>query len=140
MNKVCLTGRATKDIELRYTTNSVAVSSFTIAVNRNYKNENGDYETDFINCVAYRKTAELLNSYVKKGDMLGIEGSVRTRNYDDKDGKKVYVTEIMVDSVDFLQSKKEVEKAVEEEQKPVEVDPYKDFGEQIVITDDDLPF
>lgn len=142
MNKVCLTGRITKDPEIRYTANNIAVATFSLAVNRNFKNADGNYDADFINCVAFRNTAELLGKYVHKGDQLGIEGHIQTRNYDDKDGKKVYITEVMVDSLDFLQSKKEQTnelKEVEKEQ-PVESDPYKDFGEAIEISDDDLPF
>ena len=138
MNKVCLIGRITKDPEIRYTANNVAVATFSLAINRTYKNADGEYEADFINCVAFRNTADLLGKYVYKGDQLGIEGHIQTRNYDDKDGKKVYVTEIVVDSLDFLQNKRE------EKNEPVvetpTVDPYKDFGEAIEISDDDLPF
>ena len=139
MNKVCLTGRITKDPEIRYTTNNIAVATFSLAVNRNFKNANGEYDADFINCIAFRNTADLLGKYVHKGDQLGIEGHIQTRNYDDKDGKKVYVTEVVVDSLDFLQNKRE------EKNEPVvetpAVDPYKDFGE-IVENDDnfELPF
>ena len=138
MNKVCLIGRITKDPEIRYTTNNIAVATFSLAINRTYKNANGEYDADFINCIAFRNTADLLGKYVHKGDQLGIEGHIQTRNYDDKDGKKVYVTEVVVDSLDFLQNKRE-EKNEPVVETPV-TDPYKDFGEAIEISDDDLPF
>lgn len=148
MNKVCLIGRITKDPEIRYTANNIAVATFSLAINRTYKNANGEYDADFINCIAFRNTADLLGKYVHKGDQLGIEGHIQTRNYDDKDGKKVYVTEVVVDSLDFLQNKREeknepkaTETATETAtQAATEVDPYKDFGEAIEISDDDLPF
>lgn len=107
MNRVCLNGRLTKDIDLRYTQNNVAVASFTLAVQRKFKNQNGDYESDFINCIAYKSTAELLSKYTGKGDLIGIEGRIQTRSYDDKNGKKVYVTEVIAENVEFLANKKE---------------------------------
>ncbi len=144
MNKVCLIGRATKNIEIRYTQNNVAVSQFTLAVTRKFKNANGDYESDFINCVAYKSTAELLSKYVKKGDLLGVEGRIQTRNYENEEGKRVYITEIVVDSIDFLQSKgnstKQEEKPLEETKKGLSDDVFSDFGSSIEITDDDIAF
>lgn len=138
MNKVCLNGRLTKDIELRHTQSDVTIAQFTLAVTRKFKNSNGDYESDFINCIAYKKTAELMNEYVKKGDLIGIEGRIQTRSYDDKNGKKVYVTEVMVESVDFLASKKEEKPA--EKKEPVKQklsdDVFADFGTQIEIDED----
>lgn len=139
MNKVCLIGRITKDPEIRYTANNVAVATFSLAINRTYKNANGGYDADFINCIAFRNTADLLGKYVHKGDQLGIEGHIQTRNYDDKDGKKVYVTEIVVDSLDFTGNKKEQTNEPKQVEQPV-TDPYKDFGEAIEISDEDLPF
>ena len=143
MNKVCLIGRITKDPEIRYTANNIAVATFSLAVNRTFKNADGNYEADFINCVAFRNTADLLSKYVHKGDQLGIEGHIQTRNYDDKDGKKIYVTEIIVDSLDFTGSKKEQPETQNgtQETQTATVDPYKDFGE-IVENDDslELPF
>lgn len=117
MNKVVELGRLTKDIELKYTTNNTAVTQFTIAVNRKTKGE-----SDFITCVAYGKQAEFISKYFKKGQQIVIAGRLQTRNYDDRDGKRVYVTEVLCDSVEFLQNK--VSK--EEEFTPV--------------TDDSLPF
>lgn len=141
MNKVCLTGRITKNIELKYNQNNIAITSFTLAVTRKFKNQNGEYESDFINCIAYKSTAELLNKYVKKGDLLGIEGRMHTRNYEDKDGKRVYVTEVIVDSIDFLQSRKDESKQETENTKQkLSDDVFSEFGSSIEITDDDIAF
>lgn len=141
MNKVCLTGRTTKDIELKYNQNNVAITSFTLAVTRKFKNQNGEYESDFINCIAYKSTAELLSKYVKKGDLLGIEGRIQTRNYEDKDGKRVYVTEVIVDSIDFLQAKKDESKQETENTKQkLSDDVFSEFGSSIEITDDDIAY
>lgn len=140
MNKVCLTGRTTKDIELKYNQNNVAITSFTLAVTRKFKNQNGEYESDFINCIAYKSTAELLNKYVKKGDLLGIEGRIQTRNYE-KDGKRVYVTEVIVDSMDFLQAKKDESKQeTENTRQKLSDDVFSEFGSSIEITDNDIAF
>lgn len=97
INNVVLTGRLTKDIELRRTTSGKTCTSFTLAVNRNKQ------ETDFINCVAWDKLAELLEQYTHKGSQIGVEGRIQTRNYDDRNGKKVYVTEVLVNSISFLE-------------------------------------
>ncbi len=141
MNKVCLTGRITKNIELKYNQNNVAITSFTLAVIRKFKNQNGEYESDFINCIAYKSTAELLSKYVKKGDLLGIEGRIHTRNYEDKDGKRIYVTEVIVDSIDFLQAKKDESKQETENSKQkLSDDVFSEFGSSIEITDDDIAF
>ena len=105
MNKVILISRLTKDTELTTTTNGVNVAKNTIAVNRKFKNANGEYETDFINIVAWRNLAELLHKYTKKGDRVGIVGSIQTRSYDAPDGTKRYVTEVVVDELEFLENK-----------------------------------
>ena len=97
INNVVLTGRLTKEIELRRTTSGKTCTSFTLAVNRNKQ------ETDFINCVAWDKLAELLERYTHKGSQIGVEGRIQTRNYDDKNGKKVYITEVLVNSISFLE-------------------------------------
>ena len=97
INTVILTGRLTKDIELRRTTSGKTCTSFTLAVNRNKQ------ETDFINCVAWDKVAELLERYTHKGFQIGVEGRIQTRNYDDRNGKKVYITEVLVNSISFLE-------------------------------------
>ena len=105
INKVILVGRITKDPELRKTQSGASVVSFTLACNRRVKQE-GQPEADFINCQAWGKTAEVICQYVFKGHLLGLEGRIQTRSYDDKDGKRVYVTEVVCDSVQFLESKK----------------------------------
>lgn len=135
MNKVILTGRTTKDIELKVTTSGTNVATFSVAVKRAYKG-NGEQESDFFECVAYSKTAELISKYVKKGDMVGIEGRLQTRNYTNREGKKVYVTEIIVDNVEFLQSKKQGEQSATVE----ETDPFKNAHLEEVNVDEDLPF
>ena len=105
MNKAILVGRMTRDPELRTTANGVSVCSFSIAVNRRFRNAEGGYDADFINCVAWRQQAEFLAKYFAKGRMVGVVGSIQTRNYDNKDGQKVYVTEVAVDEVHFVDSK-----------------------------------
>ena len=110
MNTVVLVGRTTRDIELRRTGNGTAVASFTLAVNRDFKTNDGQ-EADFIQCVAWKKTAELLEQYVHKGDRIALNGSIRTRNYEDNHGKKVYVTEVLANHVEFLETKKNSEQS-----------------------------
>ena len=104
MNKAILVGRLTRDPELRTTGNGVSVCSFSIAINRRFRNAEGNYDADFINCVAWRQQAELIAKYFAKGRMIGIVGSIQTRNYD-RDGQKVYVTEVVVEEVDFVESR-----------------------------------
>lgn len=104
INRVVLVGRLTKEPELRTTPSGAKVCQYTLAVNRNRKAE-GQPDADFINCVSWNKTAELMNQYLSKGALIGIEGRIQTRNYDDNSGRKVYVTEVITDSVQFLESK-----------------------------------
>lgn len=104
MNSCVLIGRTTKDIELRRTGNGTAVASFTLAINRDFKTQDGQ-DADFIQCVAWKKTAELLEQYVHKGDRIALNGSIRTRNYEDSHGRTVYVTEVLVNHVEFLETK-----------------------------------
>ena len=105
MNKEILIGRLTKDPELRTTPTGRNVCQFSVAVSRNFTNANGEREADFINCVVWDKQAENLVKYQKKGNQIAVEGRIQTRNYDDKDGKKVYVTEILASNISFLDSK-----------------------------------
>ena len=105
MNKAILIGRLTKDPELRTTPTGRNVCQFSVAVSRNFTNANGEREADFINCVVWDKQAENLVKYQKKGNQIAVEGRIQTRNYDDKDGKKVYVTEILASNISFLDSK-----------------------------------
>ncbi|WP_315995915.1 single-stranded DNA-binding protein [Listeria monocytogenes] len=105
MNRVVLVGRLTKDPDLRYTPAGAAVATFTLAVNRPFKNAQGEQEADFINCVVWRKPAENVANFLKKGSMAGVDGRVQTRNYEDSDGKRVFVTEVVAESVQFLEPK-----------------------------------
>lgn len=102
MNRVILVGRLTKDPELRFTPNGVAVATFTLAVNRSFTNAQGEREADFINCVVWRKPAENTANFLKKGSLAGVDGRVQTRSYEGQDGKRVYVTEVLAESVQFL--------------------------------------
>ncbi len=104
INRVVLVGRLTKDPVLRKTANGVSVTSFTLACTRRFKQE-GQPDADFINTVAWNKTADIVQQYTHKGSLVGVEGRIQTRSYDDKDGKRVYVTEVVADSVQFLESK-----------------------------------
>ena len=114
MNKVIIIGRNTKDIELKQTTQGTSVIEFSIAVKRAFKNASGENESDFFNCIAFSRLAETISRYVKKGDQVGIEGRLQTRNYTNKEGRKVYVTEIIAENVEFLQTKKQDEPKFEE--------------------------
>lgn len=108
MNQTVLTGRITKDLELKYTGSGVAVLSFSIAVERNFKNAQGEREADFINIVAWRDKAENIAKYFQKGDGIGIIGSIQTRNYENNQGQRVYVTEVVADNFDFpIQNKRQ---------------------------------
>lgn len=106
MNRVTLTGRLTRDPEIRYTEAGKAVASFTIAVQRRFKNKDGKYDADFINCVAWDKTAEYMSNYIDKGRLIGVEGKIQVRTYEKQDGKKMWVTEVITDSVESLEKKK----------------------------------
>lgn len=105
MNSICLVGRLTKDVELRYTPSNVAVATFTLAVNRTFKNENGDREADFINCVMWRQQAENLANWAKKGALIGITGRIQTRSYENQQGQRVYVTEVVAENFQMLESR-----------------------------------
>ena len=106
MNRVVLVGRLTKDPDLRYTPTGVPVATFTLAVNRTFSNQQGEREADFINIVVWRKPAENAAKFLKKGNIAGVDGRIQTRNYEDQDGKRVYVTEVVAESVQFLEPKK----------------------------------
>lgn len=106
MNKILLKGRVSREIELRYTqTNNIAVTNFTVAVNRDFTKQGEERQADFINCVAYGKTAEFVNKYFKKGQEILVIGRLQNRNWDDQNGQKHYVTEVIVESVEFCGSK-----------------------------------
>ena len=103
INNVTLVGRLTKDPDLRYTQSGTAVGQFTLAVNRNFTNQQGDREADFINCVIWRKAAESFANYARKGTLIGLTGRIQTRNYDNQQGQRVYVTEIVVENFQLLE-------------------------------------
>lgn len=105
MNSINLIGRLTKDLEIKKTQNGNSFVNFTIAINRTYTSASGEREADFINCVAWNKTAENMFTYLGKGSLIGIEGKLQTRNYEDNNGKRIYVTEILVNNVEFLENK-----------------------------------
>ncbi len=105
INNTTLVGRLTKNPELRYTGSGIAVVSFTLAVERNYTNAQGERETDFINCVAWRGTAETLANFSVKGSLIGVTGNIQTRNYQNNEGRTVYVTEVVVDNFQMLEPK-----------------------------------
>ena len=105
INNVVLVGRMTKDAELRYTPSNVAVATLTLAVNRPFKNQNGEHEADFINVVIWRQQAENLANWAKKGAQIGITGRIQTRSYDNQQGQRVYVTEVVAETFQLLESR-----------------------------------
>ena len=139
MNRTILIGRLTKDPELRYTSNDIAVATFTLAVDRGYTKENGEKETDFIPCVVWRKQAENVNQYCSKGSLVGIEGRIQVRSYEAKDGTKRYITEVVCDSVRFLDTKQKSSGDVPNNVQQEDYNPFPNSS-NIDIDDDDLPF
>ena len=107
MNTVQLVGRLTRDVDLKFTQSGEAVANFTIAVNRNFTNQQGEREADFINCVIWRKSAENLANFTRKGSLIGLDGRLQTRSYDNQQGQRVYVTEVVVNHFDLLEKKPE---------------------------------
>ncbi len=105
INNVVLVGRLTKDPDLRYTASGTGVATFTLAVNRNFTNQDGNRDADFINCVIWRKSAETLANYAKKGTLLGVTGRIQTRSYENQQGQRVYVTEVVVENFQLLESR-----------------------------------
>lgn len=150
INSVVLVGRLTKDADLRYTSGGTAVANFTLAISRTYSNQQGERETDFVNCVVWRKTAENLAQFVGKGSLIGIDGRLQTRSYDNSEGKRVYVTEVVAESVQFLESKQARERRTDSlrqessnqdhSHRPTEISEPQGNLEPIDISDDDLPF
>ena len=131
LNSVCLVGRLTSDAELRYTPSNVAVATFTLAVNRNFKNQDGEREADFINVVIWRQQAENLANWVKKGALIGVTGRIQTRSYDNQQGQRVYVTEVVAESFQLLESRGQQSNSQDSS-----------FGNSssMDIQDEDLPF
>lgn len=155
INNVVVTGRLTRAVDLRYTSNGTAFASFTLAVDRPFKNQNGEKETDFINCVMWRKPAENLANYTNKGSLIGVEGRIQTRNYEGGQGQRVYVTEVLAERFTFLESSKttnndvydngvvnirEMNKNQNSNGNFVNSDPFTSNGDVFGVNDDDLPF
>ena len=137
INNVTLVGRLTRDPELRHTTSNVAVATFNLAVNRNFKGANGEREADFINCMIWRKQAELFADWCKKGNLVGITGRIQTRSYDNQQGQRIYVTEVVAEAFQQLEKRdNSANQSNIEEQMPAS------FGatNPLDISDDDLPF
>ena len=172
MNKVILIGRLTRDPELRYTGSNTPVATFSLAVNRPFTNQSGEREADFINCVVWRKLAETVKNYLSQGSQVAVEGRIQTRNYDDQNGQKRYVTEVIVENIDFVGSRRDNAQGQASQSAPampsatfnnqptsteatpydfsatpsspaganISSDPYAEFGSNIEINDDELPF
>lgn len=130
-------GNICNDLELRYTSNDKAVLRFTLAIKRDFKNTNNEYESDFIQCVAFNKTAEYMSKYLKKGNKIAISGNIRTGSYE-KEGNKVYTTEVYLDSVENLTPIEKEDKTKKESK--LDEDVFAKFGESIEVSDNDLPF
>ena len=144
MNKLNLIGRICNDLEVKETGEN-KYTRFTLAVNRNYTDDDGNRPADFISCVAWNKSAEIINQYFKKGSQIGVTGKIQTGSYERQDGTKAYTTDIIVEGFDFL-DKKEDRPAPEytgtqaTQNGTQEDDPFKDFGNEVELTDEDLPF
>lgn len=139
MNNTVLVGNLTKDVDLRYTSNGTATGNFTLAVSRAFKNAAGEKETDFINCVVWRKQAEVLAEYTGKGSKIAVRGRIQTRNYENKEGQRVYVTEVVVEEFTFLDSKKDSGTSYSKPE-PNNDDPFASSGQELQIDPDSLPF
>lgn len=138
INRVTLTGRLTDDVDLRYTQSGHAVGNFRLAVDRRFKNEQGESEADFINCVIWSKSAENFANFTHKGSLVGIDGRIQTRNYENQNGQRVYVTEVVVEQFALLEPKQN--NSVQQQSAPqTQQQPFNN-GSNIDIDDDDLPF
>ena len=156
MNKVVLVGRLTRDPEVRTNSSGVSSARFTVAVNRNYKNRDGQYDADFVSCVAFRNTAEFIGKFFKKGSMIGLEGRIQTGSYDAQDGTKRYTTDVAVDNVEFVGGRNEGGSMPSNNSfmdmpsnAPIDVmpeydipasDPYENYDKEVSLSDNDLPF
>ena len=161
MNKVILTGRFTRDPESRMTQSSMEISRFSLACQGDFVSRDGERDTAFINCVAFNRTAQTINRYCHKGQMILAQGRIRNSSYDGQDGNKRYTTDVVVDSFEFLGSKGDGASAPSSssysapasnntaytpftpsnvETTDISEDPYKDFGDELSLSSDDLPF
>lgn len=142
VNNVVLVGRITKDPELKHSTSGGALCNFSLAVNRTFKNQAGEYDADFINCVAFNQTATLMEQYVSKGQLLSVTGRLQSRSYEDNTGRRVYVTEVVAGNVSFLESKRTANNNSDFTPQNNEA-PKNSFNANdidVSIDDDDLPF
>ena len=142
MNKIIITGNLCKDIDLKYTPSNIAFVQNTVAVRNDFKNANGDYDSEFINIVVWRQAAEFLSKYAAKGSKVLVEGRLTNRSYDKQDGTKGYITEVVAEKIELLNS---AAKSGNNEQKPEEKiveqnDPFKEFGNEVQLDESDLPF
>ena len=135
INNVTLIGRLTRDAELRYTPSNIATAQFNIACNRNFKNANDEYDADFINCVMWREQAERFCNWTRKGMLVGITGRIQTRNYENNDGKRVYVTEVVAENFQVLEKRDNTanQNSMADQMPP-------SFANPMDITEDKLPF
>ena len=149
MNKAILVGRLTREPELRATTSGVSVASFTVACDRKFVKQGEERKADFINCIAWRNQAENLAKYIKKGGQIAVEGSIQTRSYDDPNGVRKFVTEVICNQITFLESKKtdsgygdlsQLEVPPMRENNFSQESPFGDIKSSFDISSDDLPF
>jgi len=151
LNRVVLVGRLTRDPELRYTANGAAVAKFTLAVDRNYTNQQGERETDFIYISVWRGLAENCAKYTRKGSLVAVEGRIQVSSYDNQEGKKVWTTEVVADNVRFLDSRNSQSNDnnfgdnntsynQNQQRQQSNQDPFQSVGKPIDLSDDDLPF
>ena len=157
MNKVVLVGRLTRDPEVRSTSSGSNTARFTVAVNRNFKNKDGQYDADFVSCVAFRNTADFVSRFFKKGSMIGLEGRIQTGSFDAQDGSKRYTTDVVVDNVEFVGGRNEGSSSVPSNNSymdmpasdPIDMmpeydiptsDPYENYDKEVSLSDNDLPF
>lgn len=140
LNRVVLIGRLTKDPSLKYTANGTAVGDFTLAVDRPFSGQDGKKESDFIPVVTWRQTAEACANYLRKGRLAAVEGRIQVRNYENSDGKRVYVTEVIADNVRFLEKPNKDEDGNDRSYNK-STDPFRDDGQPIDVDfDSELPF
>lgn len=137
INNVVLIGRLTRDVELRYTPSNVAVATFNLAVNRNFKNQDGEREADFINCVMWQKSAENLASWTRKGMLIGATGRIQTRSYENQQGQRVYVTEVVAETFQVLEKR---DNSANHSSMDSQMPPNFGNGQPMDISDADLPF
>ncbi|ANS89904.1 single-stranded DNA-binding protein [Staphylococcus pseudintermedius] len=144
LNRTVLVGRLTKDPDFRTTPSGVEVATFTLAVNRNFKSKDGEQQADFINCVVFKKQAENVKNYLSKGSLAGVDGRLQSRSYENQEGRRVYVTEVICDSVQFLEPKSNNQSNNQPQQQrgqaPAQDNPFAIANGPIDIDDDDMPF